>query len=286
MTPPTVSAALAAAPLPAAEARILLKHVLNVDDAALITAPQRALTSGQDSHYREAVARRAAGEPIAYITGRREFYGRMFKVTPDVLIPRPETEMLVEFALERLPAAETFVRHVLDLGTGSGCIAVSIACERQAAQVTALDASSAALALAEANALALEAPNVRFVRGDWFQGLALRDETRYDLIVSNPPYVAAGDAHLTQGDLRFEPAAALASGADGLDALRAIIAGAGCWLAHRGWLALEHGYDQGAACRALLAQAGFEAVATRRDLAGHERISLGRCPPAAQPRPA
>lgn len=286
MTPSTVSAALAAAPLPAAEARILLKHVLGVEDAALITAPQRALTPGQQGRYRDAVARRAAGEPVAYITGRREFYGRPFKVTPDVLIPRPETEMLVEFALEHLPAAGTAVRHVLDLGTGSGCIAVSIACERPAARVTALDASLAALALAESNALALEAANVRFVGGDWFRGLAPRDETRYDLILSNPPYVASGDMHLSQGDLRFEPAAALASGIDGLDALRAIIAGAGCWLAREGWVALEHGYDQGAACRALLQQAGFEAVATRRDLAGHERISLGRCPPAAQPRPA
>jgi release factor glutamine methyltransferase len=179
----------------------------------------------------------------------------------------------VELALEQLPPRAA--ARVLDLGTGSGCVAISIALERGAARVTATDVSPAALDIARANALRLGADNVRFAHGAWFA--AVRGET-FDLIVSNPPYVAQGDAHLTQGDLRFEPAQALASGADGLADIRVIVASARAHLAPGGWLLFEHGYDQATRCRALLAQAGFTGVQSWRDLAGIERVSGGRTP--------
>jgi release factor glutamine methyltransferase len=218
------------------------------------------------------VARRAAGEPVAYLLGLREFYGRDFAVTPDVLIPRPETELLVDIAVEKVGADGTV--NILDLGTGSGCLAVTLALELPLARVTAVDVSPAALDVAHGNAARLGA-RVAFVASDWFAALP---PARYDLIVANPPYIAAGDPHLAQGDLRFEPAGALTDHADGLAAIRRIVMAAPHWLVPGGWLFFEHGYDQAAAVHALLADAGFAAIEQRRDLAGIVRASGGRRP--------
>ena len=216
------------------------------------------------------VERRAAGEPVAYLTGTREFYGREFLVTPAVLIPRPETELLVELALAHFPGWRGL--RVLDLGTGSGALAVTLALELEVAELVALDRSREALWVAMANAAKLGA-SVSFVQSDWFG--ALGDE-QFELIVSNPPYIAAGDPHLERGDVRFEPRAALAAGPQGLDDLAEIVAGAPARLVDGGWLFLEHGYDQAAAARSLLADAGFAAIASWADLAGIERVSGGR----------
>src|SRR5690606_29533287 len=218
------------------------------------------------------VARRAAGEPVAYLVGTRGFWRLELAVTPDTLVPRPETELLVELALARIdPRAAA---RVADLGTGSGAIALAIAGERPRARVVATDASAAALEVARANAAALGLGNVEFRHGDWWAPLA---GERFALVASNPPYIADGDAHLAQGDLRFEPRAALASGADGLDAIRAIVAGAPAHLRDGGWLLVEHGWEQGAAVRALFEAAGFDEVATERDLEQRDRVTLGRC---------
>src|SRR5690606_41469022 len=215
--------------------------------------------------------RRVAGEPVAYLTGRRGFRHLELQVTPDTLVPRPETELLVELALERLPTDREL--RIADLGTGSGAIALALASERPRASVVATDASAAALAVARANADALGIANVEFREGDWFD--AVRGE-RFDLVASNPPYIAEGDPHLQAGDLRFEPAMALSSGSDGLDAIRRIVAGAPAHLQPGGGLLLEHGWEQGAAVRALLSAAGFHAVATARDLEQRDRITYGR----------
>jgi release factor glutamine methyltransferase len=256
--------------LAAIDARVLMRATLSVNDAYLIAHADDEISLEHARQFRAAAARRAAGEPIAYIVGEREFYGHLFKVTPAVLIPRPETELLVELALTHEP------QRILDLGTGSGCIAISLALARPNAQVTATDGSAAALTVARSNALTLAARNVTFQLGDWFD--AVRGQ-RFDMIVSNPPYVAAGDVHLAQGDLRFEPASALASGKDGLDAIRVIIVGAGLHLAPGGWLLIEHGYDQALRCRELLSQAGLAQVQSWCDLAGIERVSGGCAPP-------
>lgn len=249
---------------------MLLRVVLQRDDAWLLAHDDDELTAAQSQQYAALVARRIDGEPVAYITGRREFHGREFTVTPAVLIPRPETELLVELALQRLPAGVPC--RVLDLGAGSGCIGVTIAAERPQAQVTLVDASTSALAIARANAARWAPANTTALRSDWYA--AIGDE-RYDLIVSNPPYVADGDAHLQQGDLRFEPRTALAAGADGQRDLRRIIAQAPQHLRKGGWLLLEHGFDQADACAQLLAAAGFRDVTTVPDLAGIPRVSGG-----------
>lgn len=214
--------------------------------------------------------RRLQGEPVAYILGVREFYGRVFRVSPAVLIPRPETEHLVDAALTLLPADRP--ARVLDLCTGSGCVAITLKRARPQDTVTATDLSPAALALARDNAATLDA-EITFHPGDLFAPLA---NLRFDLIVSNPPYIAAEDAHLDQGDLRFEPRLALASGADGLDLIRRMVRAAPQQLAPDGWLLFEHGFDQGAACRDLLAQSGFRQIKTLPDLAGLERVTLGQ----------
>ena len=257
----------------AIDARVLLRTTLGVNDAYLIAHAGDDVSAQHAAQFRALVARRTAGEPVAYLVGEREFYGRTFAVSPAVLIPRPETELLVELALERLPHNEP--RRVLDLGTGSGCIAISIALERPAAQVTATDRSAAALEVARTNAQRLHAGNVQWLCGDWYDAVGT---ARFDLIASNPPYVAAGDAHLTQGDLRFEPAAALMASSAGYACLNAIIDGARERLTPAAWLMLEHGHDQAAACRERLRAAGFVAVQSRRDLAGIERVSGGACP--------
>ena len=224
--------------------------------------------------FRSLVARRAGGEPIAYLTGRREFWSLPLQVTTDTLIPRPETELLVEWALELLPA--TGHRWVADLGTGSGAIAAALAHERPGIELLASDLSAAALAVAAGNFAALGLDNVRSVCGNWYA--ALPRALLFDLIISNPPYIANGDPHLQGDGLPCEPAAALSSGSDGLDAIRLIVAQAGDWLVPGGWLLLEHGYDQADAVANLLRYHGFAAVATRHDLAGHPRASGGRRP--------
>ncbi|XYJ10692.1 peptide chain release factor N(5)-glutamine methyltransferase [Telluria sp. B2] len=259
----------ASLPLDPLENRILLCHALGISRVGLITQSERELSADEAERLAGLVQRRLDGEPIAYIVGQREFFGLPFQVGPAVLIPRPDTELIVELALERLaPRA-----RLLDMGTGSGAIAVAVAHTRPDAQVTALDVSEDALAVARANAGANGA-RVRFLRSDWFA--ALGDEEVFDVVASNPPYIASGDEHLAQGDLRFEPVDALTDHADGLSDLRTIIASAARHLAPGGWLLLEHGYDQAAAVRALLAEAGYLEAQSWRDLAGIERVSGGR----------
>lgn len=266
----TVGALQAGLPLDPLENRILLCHALGLTRVGLITQSQRAVTAAEAGALAQLVERRQRGEPIAYIVGRREFFGLDFQVTDAVLIPRPDTELLVELAIERLPLRA----RVLDMGTGSGAISVALAHSRPDAGVSALDVSAAALAVARANASANRA-SVRFIRSDWFGAI---EGERFDMIVSNPPYIAGGDEHLSQGDLRFEPAGALTDHADGLSALRIIIAGARAHLEPQGWLLMEHGYDQAAEVRALLAAHGYAEVQSWRDLAGIERVSGGRAP--------
>jgi release factor glutamine methyltransferase len=263
----TVQALQAALPLDALENRILLCHALGLTRVGLITQSERTVTVDEAAALNALVARRQHGEPIAYIVGRREFFGLDFTVSDAVLIPRPDTELIVELAIERLPQRG----RALDMGTGSGAIAVALAHTRPDAHMTALDVSAAALDVARANA-ARNGATVRFLQSDWFA--ALGDE-RFDLIASNPPYIAAGDAHLSQGDLRFEPVGALTDHADGLSALRSIIAGAAQHLNNQAWLLLEHGYDQAAAVRALLQEAGYGDVQSWHDLSGIERVSGG-----------
>ncbi|WP_322033606.1 peptide chain release factor N(5)-glutamine methyltransferase [Paraburkholderia sp. J76] len=282
----TAEALLRASPLPALEARILLMHVLGWRRTELITRGDEALEASPAAAYRALEARRVGGEPIAQLVGAREFYGLDFDVTPDVLIPRADTELLVETALAAL---EGIARpRVLDLGTGSGAIAVALASARPDARVWAVDRSAAALEVAARNAAKLldarrPGAALAFVAGSWYD--TLDPALRFEAIVSNPPYIASGDPHLEQGDLRFEPRGALTDEADGLTALRAIVAGASAWLAPGGVLWMEHGYDQAAAVRALLESAGFAQVRSERDLAGIERISGGRLlPPSGQER--
>lgn len=225
------------------------------------------------SEFSALVGRRAAGEPIAYLMGVREFYGRDFAVSPNVLIPRPETELLVDIAKTKVGARET--ARALDLGTGSGCLAVTLALELPRVRVTAVDVSPAALEVARGNALRLGA-TVEFVESDWFAALSPQP---FDLIVANPPYVAAGDPHLDEGDLQFEPVGALTDPSDegdGLSAIRRIVADAPLWLMPQGWLFFEHGYDQATAARQLLEAAGFSEIEQQRDLAGIIRASGGR----------
>ena len=266
-----VGAAQIALPLDALENRILLCHATGLTRVQLITQAERALDDEEAARLNALVRRRLDGEPIAYIVGRREFFGLAFQVSEAVLIPRPDTELIVELALERLPQQG----RLLDMGTGSGAIAVALAHTRPDAVVTALDVSEAALQVAQANA-ANNGARVRFLQSDWYAALA--PDEGFDLIASNPPYIAAGDAHLAQGDLRFEPASALTDHADGLSALRTIIAGAAAHLQPGAWLLLEHGYDQAAAVRALLLAQGYAEVQSWRDLGGIERVSGGRAP--------
>jgi release factor glutamine methyltransferase len=253
------------------EAEILLGHVLQRDRAWLFSHADFIPDATSCERFRELIGARQRGEPVAYLIGRRGFWTFDLTVTPDVLIPRPETELLVEIALERIPLDADI--DVADLGTGSGAIALAIASERPRARVMATDASAAALAVAIANADRLGIGNVGFAQGDWFAALFSR---RFDVIVSNPPYIAAGDRHLELGDLRFEPASALASGADGLDAIRTIVLAAPVHLVAGGWLLFEHGYDQGERVRSILDHAGFECVQTWRDIASNDRISGGQ----------
>lgn len=252
------------------EVQCLLQQALSVPRSYLLAHPERCLSGAEQKHYQTQLQRRLGGEPIAYILGEREFFGLSLKVTPATLIPRPDTELLVELALQRI--SSSLPVRVLDLGTGSGAIALAIAHERPGAVVLACDASASALAVAQENAQRLRLANVHFVQSSWFAQIGAQ---RFDLIVSNPPYIVAGDPHLERGDVRFEPASALASGPDGLADIRHIVSHARAWLQPGGWLMLEHGYDQAHPVRALLAQAGFREVFSACDLAGIERVSGG-----------
>jgi len=280
MTPPdpasTIGALVAEARARLAdprEAPILVGAALDVDRAVLYAHPERRVPPAAAAAVLALVERRAAGEPVAYLLGRREFYGLDFTVGPGVLIPRPETELLVDLVLKLL--ADVRAPAIADLGTGSGAIAVALGRNRPDARVVGVDRSAAALALARENARRLGAGNAAFLHGDWLGPLAGR---AFDLVVSNPPYVADRDPHLATGDLRYEPRAALASGGDGLDALRRIISAAGECLRPGGWIVLEHGADQQPAVLERLASAGFVETRGHADLAGLPRAVTGRRP--------
>ncbi len=253
------------------EADLLLATALGVSRTHLHAHPEQPLDGAQAERFATLVTRRAQGEPCAYLTGRREFWSLDIEVTPATLIPRPETERLVELILERLPADRD--TRIADLGTGSGAVALAVAHERPRAEVIASDRSRAALAVAAGNARRLGLPNLHLLESDW---LSAHAGTSLDLIASNPPYVRADDPHLAQGDLRFEPQAALVAGDDGLDALRRIVAEAPRVLRPGGWLLVEHGADQGASVCALLRDTGFTAVTDHHDLAGLSRVTTGQ----------
>ena len=264
--------------LPRAEARRLLASLTGQPLTWFMAHGDDPADPDTTTRFQALAERRRAGEPLAYLLGQQEFYGRPFAVSPAVLIPRADTETLVETALEQLLLQRQQRRAVplslLELGTGSGIIAITLALEAPDTEVHAVERSPDALAVAQQNAKALGADRIHWHTGNWWQALAC--PRRFDLIVSNPPYIAAGDHHLQQGDLRFEPPQALAAGPDGLDDLRIIIGGAPAHLNPGGWLLLEHGYDQEAPVQALLRDAGFADVFTRRDLAGQPRVSGGR----------
>ncbi len=251
------------------EAQLLLQHSLSVGRAWLISHENDALGGKQGAAFEALLKRRLNGEPIAYMLGKREFYGLEFIVTPDTLIPRPDTETLVETALEKIPTNQTC--SVLDLGTGAGVIAIAIAAQRPQAQVTAVDASPAALAVAQTNAQNLNVNNVQFVLSNWFRAL---HGQAFDVIVSNPPYIAENDPHLIQGDLRYEPINALAAGKDGLDCIKEIISHTKQYLKPQGWLMLEHGYDQAEKVAALMENAGFKSTSSILDLSGTYRVTV------------
>ena len=270
----TIDALLRGNALPHLELRILLAHALGMTRTALAANGERRVPSDSADRFRRLVERRIAGEPIAYLVGSREFYSLDFDVSPDVLIPRPETELLVDAALDILRGFDGRAA-LLDLGTGSGAIAVAIGRNHPQANVVAADVGAAALRVAAANARRHRV-DIELVRSDWYEAIGGR---RFDVIVSNPPYVAAADAHLASGDVRFEPRSALVAGDDGLEAIRRLVAGARVHLTDRGQLLFEHGYDQGEAARELMRRAGFVDVRTLRDLTGHERVCAGRQPP-------
>ena len=253
------------------DAELLLARVLGLSRASLFAWPDRPVDRESEARYRELIARRAQGEPIAYLLGTQEFWSLELIVTPATLIPRPETELLVEAALERLPGASE--GWVVDVGTGSGAIALAIARERPFLRLLGVDISRDALQVAVRNRASHQLGNAFFCEGRW---LNMVMSNSIDMVVSNPPYVAASDPHLTQGDVRFEPRSALISGTDGLDDIRQLITDGQRALVNGGWLILEHGWDQGPQVQAILRQHGFRHVALLKDLAGHDRVSLGQ----------
>ena len=260
-------------PSPASDASILLCHVLDCASSHLIAWPDKQLSDDQSQNYNALIQQRSQGTPVAYITGEKEFWSLLLKVTPDVLIPRPETETLVEFALEALkdnPKAK-----IADLGTGSGAIACALASEKPGWQITATDASAAALAIAKQNAEKHQLHNIDFVQGRWLEALQRHD---YDMVISNPPYVASGDPHLGQGDVRFEPDDALSAGTQGMDDIEIIAREAADHLIPGGWLAVEHGYDQQQLVHDCFSRNGFIDITQQADLAGTVRITAARKP--------
>ena len=281
----TVAAALAEARrrgVASLDAQLLLARLLATTRTRLIAHDERALTPAESRQWQDALERRLGGEPVAYLLGEKEFHGLALEVDRRVLVPRPETELLVEWACdaiaalasERSRSGNQAPIRVVDLGTGSGAIALALKRAHPHSEITATDVSAGALAVARRNAERLGLA-IELVETSWWQGLEGR---RLDLAIANPPYIAGDDPHLAT--LRHEPSIALTPGGDGLDALRAIVAGATATIAPGGWLLMEHGFDQAAAVRELLAGAGFSPVRTRRDLAGHERATGGRRPPA------
>lgn len=256
---------------PRLDAELLLCHVLTVSRSYLFAHPQQVLTPEQVQDFQALLARRQRGEPIAYLLGAREFWSFTLKVTPEVLIPRPDTELLVEQSLARLPL--NIAAQVLELGTGSGAIAIAIARERPEITLTATDISPDSLKVAAENAAQLSVSRIQFVNSDWFQSVP---QQVFDMIVSNPPYIAADDPHLQQGDVVHEPYGALVAAAQGLADLREIIETGFPYLKTRGWVLLEHGYTQGAAVRELFQQAAYQQVITYQDLAGLDRVTVGQ----------
>ena len=252
------------------EANLLCQQGLNVNRVWLISRETNTLEANQLEAFESLVQRRLNGEPIAYILGSREFYGLQLKTTPATLIPRPDTEILVEAALAKIPQNASL--NILDLGTGTGAVALAIASQRPQTKVSAVDASLGALKVAAENGQSLNLLNVRLIESNWFSALV---SEKFDVIVSNPPYIAQDDEHLKQGDLRFEPLSALASGVDGLDDIRKIIQDAPDYLNLNGWLMLEHGYDQADAVSALLKARGFSQIAHEKDIAGTQRVTFG-----------
>lgn len=265
---------LVASPLPRAEVRMLVSHVLQRDTAWLVAHDDEIASPDDQLRIVSLAAQRAQGQPLAYLLGVREFFGRTFLCSPAALIPRAETEHLVEHVLTLV--AISAKSTILDVGTGTGCIGLTLALERPGTQITALDVSPDALELARKNAANLHANNVTFIQSNWFSAVAT--DAKFDLIVSNPPYIVPGDAHLTQGDLRFEPAVALADAIDGLESYRQLARGAMAHLMNGGWLVVEHGYDQGESVPALMRANGFIEVSTQCDLAGHPRVTAARKP--------
>jgi release factor glutamine methyltransferase len=261
----------ATSPSPAVDASILLCHVLGCSPSHLIAWPDNQLSPHQAMQFEEILQQRVDGKPVAYITGEREFWSLSLKVTSDVLIPRPETETLVEFVLEKFSSSPALT--VADLGTGSGAIACALAAERPAWNIIATDSSTEALDIARHNASLHKLDNIRFVHGQWLEPLTGLD---LDLIISNPPYIAFDDPHLVQGDVRFEPEAALASGKQGMDAITHLARQAGQHLKAGGWLIVEHGYDQQQLVYDCFQQAGFENIVQLTDLAGQPRVTAGQ----------
>jgi len=260
---------LGASTTPRLDTELFLAEVLTSDRAALITNADQRLTLAQEARFRQFIAKRRGGVPVAYLLGRKEFWSLNLQVTKHTLIPRPETELLVEQALEIIRRED--IRTIADLGTGSGCVALAVAHECPDARVVGVDISEQAIAVATRNAVRLAIPNVQFVSGDWYNAFG---SVRFELIAANPPYVASNDPQLASGDIRHEPVSALASGQDGLDATRKIIAGASNHLRQGGWMMLEHGENQGPAVCGLLAKQQFETITTFDDLSGRARVTI------------
>lgn len=251
------------------ESAVLLAHVLEKDRSWLFAWPEKELTADQRLTYESYLQRRLDGEPVSHITSSREFWGLQLKVSPDTLIPRPETELLVETALNKVNQTAA---KILELGTGTGAISAALATERPAWKIIATDINADTLTIAREN---FEKHNlkIQLVVSNWFDNIP---NEKYDLIISNPPYIEANDPHLQQGDVRFEPITALTSGKDGLDAIRQITQQAAAYLANKGWLMLEHGYNQGEAVFSLFQKAGFSSIETLNDLSGNNRITIGQ----------
>jgi len=255
------------------DAEVLLAHVLDKQRSYLRAYPEVKPEKEAAQTYALLLARRAAGEPVAHLTGQREFWSLNLHVTTDTLVPRADTELLVETALQLLTTIKSDAIKLADLGTGSGAIALAIASECPQCEITATDLSTAALAVAKDNATHLQISNVHFIHSNWFS--AFSDGELFDIIVSNPPYIPSADPHMQTPELKCEPEFALSSGEDGLDALRCIVQQASNFLSKNGWLLVEHGHDQGQAVQRLFTQNGFQNVETKQDIGGHDRVCLG-----------
>lgn len=252
------------------DAEVLLCHCLNKNRSFLRAWPEHQPTVEQAKHFLALIEQRQQGMPVAYLTGIREFWSRSFSVSPDVLIPRPDSELLIELSLERLPSDRSC--KIIDLGTGSGILAITLAAERPSATVIATDISAAALSMAQQNAKQLNTDNVRFLLSHWFDTVA---DTDFDLIISNPPYIADNDPHLGQGDVRFEPKTALISDEQGLKDIRLLAEQARRHLKHNGHLLIEHGYNQQAQVQAIFKNFNYRQVTTHNDLSGNPRVTSG-----------